>query len=174
MRLFVRLSLVGLILLVSLGFWINSTSTKETTKLAPVTTSGLCEGDGVSIVIDFGTGSKESSIEKCIENFTGNSWNMMGAAAIKVEGTSKYPVGFVCRINGVPDKSQERCIETPGIDNGTWAFYLADSGKWEYSTYGASSHKTKCGTSEGWRFLLPGEPTTTVPRTKPVNRNCEK
>ena len=174
MRLFVRLSLVGLILLVSLGFWINSTSPKETASLAPVTTNGMCESKGVSIAIDFGTGSKESSIEKCIENFTGNSWNMMGAAGIKVEGTSKYPVGFVCRINGVPDKSQERCIETPGIDNGTWAFYLAESGKWEYSAFGASSHKTKCGTSEGWRFLLPGEPTTTGPRTKPVNRNCEK
>jgi len=174
MRLFVRLSLVGLILLVTLGFWINSTNPKETATLTPVITSGLCEGAGVSLVIDFGTDSELAPIQKCVTNYVGNSWNLMLISGIEVEGTSKYPVGFVCRINGIPTKETESCIETPGAANGSWAFYLADGSSWEYSSFGASSHSSKCGTTEGWRFLLPGESTSTFPRIKPVKHNCEK
>jgi hypothetical protein len=174
MRLFVRLSLVGLILLIAIGFWIQSTSTKEIAKLAPVTANGLCEGDGVSIVVDFGTDSELAPIQKCVTNYVGNSWNLMITSGIKVGGTSKYPVGFVCRINGIPTKETESCIETPGAANGSWAFYLVEANSWEYSSFGASSHASKCGTTEGWRFLLPGESTSTFPRIKPVKHSCEK
>lgn len=174
MRLFVRLTLVGLLALTALGFWFTQQPKSGAVITQPTVSAGLCEGNGTSLVIDFGTDNPKETISKCVQNYSGNSWNLFEAAGLKITGTQKYPVGFVCRIEGFPNKSIEPCTETPGTTNGSWAFYIATDQSWEYSSYGASTHKTKCGQAEGWRYLLPGEEITEVPRIEPLKNNCEK
>lgn len=173
MRLFVRLSLIGLVALVTIGFAINQwrSGGDDKVQLPVKVLSGQCLDSGVSLVIDFGDAT--GSIEKCVKNYSGNSWDLFSAAGLKVEGTEKYPVGFICRIQSIPSKELEDCKDTPGALNGSWAFYIAsaDTG-WHYSASGASSHKAKCGTAEGWRFLANDEPISTYPRVKPKTNVC--
>ena len=166
MRSFVRISLIGLVALVAIGFAVNQQQTSGTGDKEQATVlPGVCEKDGISFVVDFGTSQTQAMIAKCIQNFTGYSWDLFEQANIEVTGTEKYPVGFVCRIENFPNDNQEKCQDTPGNKTGSWAYFLTDeNGDWKYSPIGASTHKAKCGVSEGWRFLLPGEPTQSPPR----------
>ena len=166
MRSFVRVSLIGLVVLVAIGFAVNQQQTNgDGDEVLPTVTTELCIDQGTSLVIDFGTNENTPLIKKCVQDFEGNSWDLFEAAKVSVTGTEKYPVGFVCRIENFPTKNTEPCKETPGTKNGSWAYFLSDeNGAWEYSPIGASMHKAACGVSEGWRFLLPGEPVQTPPR----------
>lgn len=178
MRLFVRLSLIGLVALVAAGFMLSgnqATPKAESTPEALVLT-GQCAEAGISVVVDFGTGQQEKLIEKCVQNYQGNSWNLLTVAGFEVTGTEKYPTSFLCRINQIPDEKTEKCITTPGTLNGSWAYFLSDpvSKQWKYSDFGAATHNAKCGMAEGWRFLLPGEDLKTAPSVNPVTTSCEK
>jgi hypothetical protein len=166
MRSFVRVSLIGLVVLVAIGFAVNQQQTNgDGDEVLPTVTTELCIDQGTSLVIDFGTNENKPLIKKCVQDFEGNSWDLFEAAKVNVTGTEKYPVGFVCRIENFPTENTEPCKETPGTKNGSWAYFLSDeNGAWEYSPIGASMHKAACGVSEGWRFLLPGEPVQTPPR----------
>lgn len=166
MRSIVRLSLIGLVLLVAVGYAINLNQGKAIDENIPASVeAGMCLDAGTSLVVDFGSGSKLPTEVKCVQNFEGYSWDLFEAAGLEVSGTDKYPVGFVCRIEGFPSDSEEPCTETPGTKNGSWAYFLGDeNNEWKYSPIGASTHKVKCGVSEGWRFLLPGESIQTPPR----------
>ena len=174
MRSFVRISLIGLVALVAIGFAFNQQQTNgDGDEVLPTVTSVLCIDKGTSLVIDFGTDQNEDLIEKCVQNFEGNSWDLFEAAGVIVTGTEKYPVGFVCRIQDFPSAANEPCKETPGTTNGSWAYFLSnENGVWEYSPIGASTHKVQCGVSEGWRFLLPGEDVQTPPRVTLKNYVC--
>jgi len=174
MRSFVRFSLIGLVALVAIGFVANQLKTNsDGDEVLPTVTPGVCEEQGISLIVDFGSANNEPLIEQCVQNYEGNSWDLFEAAELEVTGTEKYPVGFVCRIQNFPDNQSEQCKETPGTKNGSWAYFLTDeNGSWKYSPIGASTHKTKCGQSEGWRYLLPGEPTNTFPRTSPKTYVC--
>ncbi len=166
MRSFVRISLIGLVALVAIGFAVNQQQTNgDGDEVLPTVTSVLCTDNGTSLVIDFGTNENKTPVKKCVQDFEGNSWDLFEAAKVNVAGTEKYPVGFVCRIENFPTENTETCKETPGTKNGSWAYFLSDeNGDWEYSPIGASMHKVACGVGEGWRFLLPGEPVQTPPR----------
>jgi hypothetical protein len=167
MRFFVRISLIGLVVLVAIGFALNQQPNGDGDEVPATVSNEICLDDGVSLVVDFGTGQEQPVIEKCIKNFSGYSWDIFDAAGLDVAGTEKYPVGFVCRIENFPNEKNEACKETPGTKNGSWAYFLGDdSGNWKYSPVGASTHKVECGVGEGWRFLLPGEPVQTPPRIK--------
>jgi hypothetical protein len=162
--------------LVAIGFAVTQQQTGgDKEKPQALVVSGLCSDLGTSLVVDFGTDQSAPVIEKCVQNFEGNSWDLFEAAGTEVTGTEKYPVGFVCRIENFPDESSEPCKDTPGTKNGSWAYFLTDeNGSWKYSPVGSSTHKVQCGVGEGWRYLLPGEPTNTAPRSKPRTYGCTK
>lgn len=175
MRSIVRLSLIGLVLLVAVGYAINLNQGKAIDENIPASVeAGMCLDAGTSLVVDFGSGSTLPTQVKCVQNFEGYSWDLFEAAGLEVSGTDKYPVGFVCRIEGFPSESEEPCTETPGTKNGSWAYFLGDeNNEWQYSPIGASTHKVKCGISEGWRFLLPGESIQTPPRISLNSYACK-
>ena len=176
MRLFVRLSLLGLVALVAFGFWLNGNQGTPEPDSPVSVQSGQCENPGISVVVDFGKASTNRTVEKCVSSFTGNSWNLLRSAGFDVRGTEKYPEAFVCRIDMIPDLKSEKCISTPGSTSGSWAYFLAEPGseQWVYSNYGAANHIAVCGSAEGWRFLSPDEEIDTPPTVKPVTTNCEK
>ena len=180
MRLFVRLSLVGLVALVAIGFAINSfgkadNNNKVNDEKTPVTvTDGECTVSGISLSVDFGTKSSTPSISKCVSNFTGTSWDLFSAAGLTVTGTEKYPVGFVCRIENFPDETAEPCLETPDPKLGSWAYFTAQpkATSWQYSTWGAATHKPTCGSAETWVFRHPDENLEATPQTTPKTSDC--
>ncbi len=180
MRLFVRLSLIGLVALVAIGFAVNTIlqadgSTPGTKQIDAVTfVDGTCSQDGISLTIDFGTREDLPAIDRCVSNFTKTSWDLLISAQLSVTGTQKYPVGFVCRINGFPDESVESCMDTPNSRVGSWAYFVAGSGSgsWQYSSWGASSHKPACGSAEAWVFRYPDENLETLPTIDPQTSVC--
>ena len=176
MRLFVRLSLLGLVALVAIGFAINQLQQKPdgSQGQAKVTVSvGQCAASGTTLVVDFGTNQTRTVIEKCVTNFSGTSWDFFEAAEVSIEGTEKYPVGFLCRVESFPNQATERCLDTPGANSGSWAYYTAGDGTWKYSTFGAATHKVHCGVAEGWRYLEKGEGTSLVPKVTPKKYVCK-
>lgn len=171
MRKLVRVALIGLVGLVAVGLWLNQ-DTKPPAQTESRVVAGACKSVGVTVVIDYG---KESSLPievSCVQNFSGTSWNLLKQVGT-VTGTKKYPVGFVCRINDFPDKSQEKCLDTPGLTSGSWAFFTSNKNAWQYSPFGSASHRVKCGSAEGWRYLEKEENLNTPPRAKPTVTNCE-
>lgn len=171
-----RLALVSLVLLVAVGFWSNQNQLQSFEEKVATVTNGQCQSPGISVVIDFGSGSNQPILQKCVSDYFGNSWNLLEAAGLEITGTEKYPVGFVCRINQQPDSALEKCVETPGAKSGSWAYFLAEPNAktWTYSSFGAATRKAKCGWAEGWRFLEPNQSLSTAPRVIPQTSNCEK
>ncbi|MEI8231141.1 MAG: flagellar hook-length control protein FliK [Actinomycetes bacterium] len=180
MRLFVRLSFIGLVALVAIGFAVNSFlqadgKAQSTAHIAEVIVDeGFCMQRGVSLTVDFGTNESIPAIDKCIRNFTKTSWDLLNSAQLTVTGTQKYPVGFVCRINGFPSDAVESCNQTPDPKVGSWAYFVAGPGSssWQYSTWGASTHKPACGSAEAWVFRYPEENLEALPTTDPQTRVC--
>lgn len=178
MRISLRAVLIALVGLVAIGALVTSGALGTVSKSADSggnSTAGFCNSSGVSLVIDFGTESQSSTKVTCAEDFSGNGWELFAAAGQSVEGTSEYPVGFVCRINGYPNQKNQPCTSTPTGAQGSWAYYYATAqlgGNWLFSATGASMRKPKCGEADAWVFINPGEDSH-EPEIKPVTFKCQ-
>ena len=184
MKLSLRAVLVGLVCLVAAGGLLTVLPESKD----PVSNPGqnheakACEaGSGVTVVVDFGT--SKPPLVSCALGFSGTGWQALEAAAITVEGTAQFPVGFVCRLAGWPEPKKQSCADTPNYQEGHWAYYYANPGKtpgaagnaadWQISGIGAAMRKPACGSFEGWRFLLVGESTQSArPRVAPKPTVC--
>lgn len=178
MRISLRTVLFALIGLVAIGGLATSGALSTVSK-SPITTSGktsgFCSSEGVSLLIDFGTKSDRAAELSCAFSFAGNGWELFSATEHKVEGTSEYPVGFVCRIDGFPSADDQPCASTPTSAEGTWAYYYASSqmgDHWLFSASGAISRKPACGDMDAWVFIFPGE-NSHEPSIKPHTFKCE-
>ncbi|MEY2816296.1 MAG: hypothetical protein RJA78_872 [Actinomycetota bacterium] len=178
MRLLVRLSLPSLVALVTIGFaltqWVQTDSNPTNSSMAVSVLEGQCKTDGVSLLVDFGSDSERETIEKCIKNYSDTSWYLFEAAGLSVTGTSKYPIGFVCRIQGFPEDKNEKCQDMPNPAVGSWAYFVAneETSQWQYSTWGAANHRPTCGTAEAWIFKLPSEDLEEPPLREPETIVC--
>jgi hypothetical protein len=98
--------LIALVVFVAIGGFISTIpSEPKATPLAENVRSGQCgSGAGVSLVIDFGTSSNREVKELCVTEFESTGWDLFAAAAVSAKGTSEYPTGFVCRLDGLADR----------------------------------------------------------------------
>ena len=167
MRLSLRVVLVALVALVAIGALVRTPAAVEKTEVRYE--EGWCKTDGVSMTIE-----ADTAITRCATNFDGTSWQLFTATGNEVKGTSAYPTGFVCQINGIP--SSQDCADTPRYDEGSWAFFIAKPGSknWQYALTGAATHFGQCGSAEAWLWV-PGtsSPETAMPKTKPKTRKCD-
>ncbi|MFM6971683.1 MAG: hypothetical protein ACKOWH_03730 [Rhodoluna sp.] len=179
MRTPLRSILISLVALVAIGGAVSALTSGESS--SPISklgsTSGACVDNGVTLVVDFGTGSNKEPIETCAKNFSGTGWQLFGSTGVSVQGTSEFPESFVCRIQGWPESNLQDCADTPKYSEGTWAFYFADvetGSKWLISGVGASMQKPECGSVEGWLFIAPGENRDTAePSVAPHPISCK-
>ena len=169
MRLNLRVALILLIGLVAVGgVW--SGLQKQ---------SGGPESAGfktATLVIDFGStaGKQPKVIELADVPASESGWDLLGRAGVLVEGTSQYPTGFVCRLDGWPTTDLEDCDETPSYTDGHWAYYVTSSdlgGDWILSGQCAAAHVVECGGFEGWKWVGPREEST-PPAMSPEIREC--
>lgn len=179
MRISLRAVLIALVALVASGGLVTSGVLGTVSKSVDSDqskTAGFCNSNGVSIVIDFGSESQNQTVVSCAKDFAGDGWQLFAATGQSVEGTSEYPVGFVCRINGYPKQKDQPCTSTPTGAQGSWAYYYATTqlgGNWLFSATGASMRKPKCGEVDAWVFINPGEKSH-EPETKPVTYRCQQ
>ncbi|MEI2779300.1 MAG: hypothetical protein V9G19_25720 [Tetrasphaera sp.] len=116
-------------------------------------------GKGVTVVVDFGP----STTVKCATGDPSSGLAALSGAGFKVVQVQRFP-GAVCRINGVPSRTQEACVVMPPSTR-YWSYWHAvRGGRWVYSTSGAGTNNPKPGTVEGWAFGAGKPPSTPVPR----------
>lgn len=175
MRVSVRAALIALIALVAIGGLFGTGVISTVSKPIDSTTAsaaGFCTEAGVSLLVETG---ESDTIIACAKNFSDTGWQLFAATNQQVEGTSEYPVGFVCRINDFPSDSTESCTGTPTAASGSWAYYFASSetgNHWMLSGVGAATRKPKCGDVDGWVFIAPGE-LLHEPKAAPVTFQCK-
>jgi len=180
MRLFVRLSLIGLVALVAIGFWLTQKAQPDVNapqegKQAKVEVlDSQCEDSGISLLVEFGSKASVPTVAKCLKNYIGTSWDIFAAAGLEVTGTQTYPVGFVCRIQNFPNQADEPCLDTPKANIGSWAYFVAQPGsdQWQYSTWGAATHKPSCGSAEAWLFKYPQDNLESPPISRAQTSDC--
>jgi hypothetical protein len=137
--------------------------------------SGRCTpGTGVTVVVDYGSLGRSSGIG-CATNGGGQAASQsVPAAGFALTYASGQP--FVCRIDGLPDATQEPCNRTPPAD-AYWGLFWNDGkgGGWVYSSQGAASLRVPAGGSIGWRWQdggsrdLPGvAPNPPAPASSPT------
>jgi hypothetical protein len=155
MRLNLRVALWLLIALVAVGgLW--STAQPDATK------SGSSIGKRVTLVIDFGAASgiqtRVQELDDVSQDATG--WSLFETAGVSAEGTSDFPTGFVCRLEGWPTRADQDCADTPKYSEGHWAYYVTSSEigpGWLLSGRGAATQVPECGGFEGWTWVEAGE-----------------
>jgi len=79
------------------------------------------KNDCVNVYIDFAS-LDGGTIEKCI-SVAGKetALNILQSADIKIDGTNRWGLAVVCRVNGLPDATRESCDVMPP-ENAFWAF----------------------------------------------------
>lgn len=174
MRQWTRAALLGLIALVAIGSALSLLEESPKSITNYTSSAGECVEDGVSLVIDFGTSGSNPVITRCAIDFEGSGWELFEATQTVVQGTSQYPVGFVCRIENFPTPETQDCLDTPQYSEGSWGYFLLDeNGNWKVSGIGSAQRKTKCGLAEGWRFIEAGEDIGSLqPRANITPRKC--
>ena len=96
-----------------------------------------CSDDQVTVMVEgFATGCA---------NPGGNGYDTLRAAGFSVTVTQKQP-DFICRINGSPDASVDKCLTASPVD-AYWSYWHAtlDGDSWEYSNLGAFAYYPEAG-----------------------------
>ena len=127
---------------------------------------GACSNDqpGVTLSVDY----LGSVTTRCALGFEGNGWELFEAAGMKVRGTNKYPTAFACQINNEP--AGAKCDDSDA-SGAYWGYYIPVDGTWGYATTGASDHRPKCGTWEGWVYMETEKTVSNLP--KPTEFTCD-
>jgi hypothetical protein len=123
-----------------------------------------CTAPSVAVVVDFthfGGGIQRGCVTP------GGTGLQVLAAVFTVTQVQRQP-GFVCRISGLPTKSQDACLNTPP-SNAYWAYFHGRAGSgWVYSAAGAANYVPPPGTVEGWAFGGGGPPGVSVASVLPT------
>jgi hypothetical protein len=136
--------------------------TAAAAKTAIAGTAGPCSGkSGVTVVVDF-TAFNKGVQTRCAPGSQTSGIAAMENAGFMPEGTARYGLAFVCRINDLPSTAQQDCAGTPPA-NAYWAYYHALEGAttWTYSTTEASSYVPPLGSIDAWAFGNSATPSVT-------------
>ena len=170
-----RAVLLFLLAIVAIGSFTTTSTISSTTPSVtnlPKTVDGACSDDGITLIVEFGPLDQES-LTRCVQNFSGNSWDLFKAAELTVEGTANYPDSFVCRIQDSPSADEEPCDGTPNMQTGSWVYFVANADdeprRWQRSPVGAASRTPKCGDSEAWVFT---RDSSASPKIPPSTNEC--
>ncbi|TCB97172.1 hypothetical protein E0H26_12880 [Micromonospora zingiberis] len=116
--------------------------------------AGYCpDSGGVTVVVDF----KElggGTVVRCAPGDQATGLAALKNAGFQIAGTLRWGEGFICRIEGKPSASEEKCVDTPPA-SAYWSYWHApNGGSWTYSDKGVLNRKPPAGSFEGWSFSL--------------------
>ncbi|WBB53660.1 hypothetical protein [Verrucosispora sp. WMMD573] len=116
--------------------------------------AGYCpDAGGVTVVVDF----KElggGTVVRCARGDQATGLAALKNAGFQITGTLRWGEGFICRIEGKPSTSSEKCVDTPPA-SAYWSYWHApNGGSWTYSDKGVLNRKPPTGSFEGWSFSL--------------------
>jgi|LauGreDrversion4_2_1035121.scaffolds.fasta_scaffold479612_3 hypothetical protein len=153
---------------------------KTTIKVLVILASVLLLSSGVTAVndptrncatiyVDLGVLGDSSKSTMCIPiDKKTSALSLLSAAGYKIEGTEKYKDAIVCRVNGLPDASTEKCLDMPP-ENAYWAVIVKNKqviplpfglgAPWGWAQTGINEVYLQPGDSIGLVFATDGEVT---------------
>jgi len=83
----------------------------------------------INLYIDYGILDNETKITKCIYVPSKIvALDFLNKANLEIEGTKKYGLAVVCRVNGLPNKKAESCESMPS-EKAYWAIIIKEKQK---------------------------------------------
>lgn len=80
----------------------------------------------INLYIDYNVLDNKTKINKCIEfNKETTALSILEKANLKIEGTKKYGLAVVCRVNGLPDSTVDSCEDMPSA-KAYWAIIIKE------------------------------------------------
>ena len=80
----------------------------------------------INLYVDYGSLENETKLTKCIESSNKIiALDVLRKANLEIEGTKKYGLGVVCRVNSLPNAKVESCEEMPPA-NAYWAIIIKE------------------------------------------------
>jgi hypothetical protein len=134
--------------LIAGGFYISSASNE----------------DCVNLHVDYGSIDNQAKLTKCISaDKNTNALDILAKANLEIEGTKKYKDAVVCRVNGLPDESVEKCETMPPAE-AYWAVIIKKKqvvpfprNEWGWAQKGINETYVSPGDSLGLVFSTDGE-----------------
>lgn len=121
------------------------------------------KSDCVNVYIDFGSLNNKSKVSQCIPTDRDTALNILTKSEIKLDGTDKYGLKVICRVNGLPTPAQETCSIMPPED-AYWAFITKGKSsiinpfpQWGWAQKGVSEVYFNPGDSIGLIFTEGGK-----------------
>jgi hypothetical protein len=120
--------------------------------------------DCVNLYVDYGSIDNQAKLTKCISaSKNANALDILAKANLEIEGTKKYKDAVVCRVNGLPDESVEKCESMPPAE-AYWAVIVKKkqvvpfpSNEWGWAQKGINETYVSPGDSLGLIFSTDGE-----------------
>jgi hypothetical protein len=118
----------------------------------------------INLYIDYGPLDSGTKLNKCIDVSTKIvALDLLEKANIKIEGTNRYGLDVVCRVNGLPNRNMESCDVMPP-ENAYWAVLIKEkqslpfpTKEWGWSQLAINQQYLKPGDSLGLVFADKGE-----------------
>lgn len=81
----------------------------------------------INLYVDYNSLDDGTRITKCIDVSNNTiALEVLKNANLKIEGTKKYGLAVVCRVNGLPNKKAESCESMPP-ENAYWAIIIKEN-----------------------------------------------
>lgn len=133
------------------------------TGCSPIDSTAKPSTNCINLVIDYASLNADGNRTECIDSTTTANtdviaYNFLRDAGVSIDGTNKYGLNVVCRVNGFPSATNpikisdhenyiEPCKNMPP-EFAYWALLVKDpGGKWKWAESGISKLKLKSGSS---------------------------
>ena len=84
------------------------------------------DNDCVNLYIDYGMLDNKTKLTKCIDVPSKIiALDFLNKANLEIEGTKKYGLAVVCRVNGLPNSTIESCEDMPS-EKAYWAIIIKE------------------------------------------------
>ena len=117
----------------------------------------------INLYVDYGTLNQEKKVISCIPSDKAYAIDVLREGGIAVEGTDRYGLDVVCRIEGLPGPDIEQCKNMPP-ENAYWAIIVKDKfslinlfPKWGWAQLGVADLELNQGDSLGLVFVKDGD-----------------
>lgn len=120
--------------------------------------------DCINLYVDYSVLDNGTKLTKCVNAPENTSaLQILKMANLEIEGTKKYGLGVVCRVNGLPDEKAESCEIMPPAE-AYWAIIIKEKQKvpfpineWGWGQLAVDKQLLNPGDSLGLVFADNGE-----------------
>jgi hypothetical protein len=120
--------------------------------------------DCINLYVDYSVLDNGTKLTKCVNAPENTSaLQILKMASLEIEGTKKYGLGVVCRVNGLPDEKAESCEIMPPAE-AYWAIIIKEKQKvpfpineWGWGQLAVDKQLLNPGDSLGLVFADNGE-----------------